>query len=519
MLGPTNTNREPSFLGPDDLLSEMDRVGIEEALVFSSRALYSHPEDGNRMILEETGGHPRLHPCWVLLPPGTRELPEPEVIVREMREAGVRAARLFPAMHNYPFVVDVLAPLLEALAEARIPLFLDTGRRHWSGLETNWPEVFRVCETYPDLPLVLVREGGTTQRILYGRWRNYPNLLIETSYLQTPGCLEEIARDCGAGRLLFGTGMPTFDPGPPMSLIEASGLEERGKADVAGDNLRRLMGLKPKPVGGGAWPCGKGGLRVFDAHGHLGRWEKVYYPIGTADQIVTHMDKCGVEKLAVSDVLAIGPDFRSGNSRVGDAVARHPERLVGYAVYNPNYESRMQAEMDRCFDDLGLSGIKLHCSLHETSTDHQSYRPAFRIANERGLPILVHAHHGPSAEFLKALLADHPGMYFIYAHLGGGAKAGLEPLLAVANEHPNLVFDIGLSTVPRGTLAWLVGQVSTRQVVYGSDFPIMDFAYQLGRVLRADISVQTKRMILFDNAERIFSAASRSRRPTDPRPS
>ena len=127
MLGPTNTNREPSFVTSENLLSEMDRVGIGEALVFSSRSLMSHPDDGNRMILKETADHPRLHPCWVLLPPGTHELPEPKVLIREMREAGVRAARLFPVMHNYPFVMDILTPLLDVLSGARIPLFLDTG--------------------------------------------------------------------------------------------------------------------------------------------------------------------------------------------------------------------------------------------------------------------------------------------------------------------------------------------------------------------------------------------------------
>ena len=325
MLGPTNTNREPSFISSQDLLSEMDRVGIGEALVFSSRSLMSHPDDGNRMILKETVDHPRLHPCWVLLPPGTRELPDPKVLIREMQEAGVRAARLFPAMHNYPFVTDILAPLLDVLAGARIPLFLDTGRRHWSSVGVDWPEVFRVCEAYPDLPLVLVREGGTTQRVLYGRWQRYPNLLIETSYLQTPNCLEEIARDYGPDRLLFGTGMPNFDPGPPMSTIRGSSMDDEGGAKVAGDNLRRLMGLEPSAKGKASWPCGGDGFRVFDAHGHLGPWEKVYYPFRTAERIVSRMDECGVEKLAVSDMLAIGPDFRSGNSRVGEAVGQASE--------------------------------------------------------------------------------------------------------------------------------------------------------------------------------------------------
>jgi len=42
------------------------------------------------------------------------------------------------------------------------------------------------------------------------------------------------------------------------------------------------------------------------------------------------------------------------------------------------------------------------------------------------------------------------------------------------------------------------------QIIYGADFPIMDFPYQLGRVLYADISEQAKRKILWENPARIF---------------
>ena len=118
MLGPTRTDREPCFRTPEALLAEMDRVGIAEALVYASHAAMGHPADANAWVVEATRAHPRLHPCWAVLPPGTGELPEPEELVAQMRAQGVRAARMFPAVHGFPLLERILRPLLEALSGA-----------------------------------------------------------------------------------------------------------------------------------------------------------------------------------------------------------------------------------------------------------------------------------------------------------------------------------------------------------------------------------------------------------------
>ena len=245
-------------------------------------------------------------------------------------------------------------------------------------------------------------------------------------------------------------------------------------------------------------------FRVFDVHGHLGRWDLKYYRDASAGEMVERMDQVGVERFAVSDIQAIGPDYRAGNDRVGEAVKTFPDRLVGYVVYNPNYESEMADEMKRGFEDLGCRGIKLHCSLHETSTEDKSYRLAFETAQAQNCPVLCHVYQGPSPEFLSGMLGDHPDMKFIYAHIGGGGKESLKPFVDVANARDNLFFDLGVSVMPRGTLAWLVEQAPPTQIVYGSDHPLNGFTFQLGRVLFADIPDALKRMILWENAARIF---------------
>jgi uncharacterized protein len=505
MLGPSATNREPSFRTPDDLLREMDRVGIGEALVHAGTAVISHPNDGNAEILRSTRNQARLHPCWVVLPPATSGLSRPDALVAQMQENGVRAARIFPTEHNFPLIGRYLRALLSPLEIARIPLTIDAGRTSWSQIALDWRGIFEIADAHPDLPIILLREGGTTERILFEVWDQFPNIHLETSYMQASGILEDITDRFGHSRLLFGSGLPAYDPGGPLGLLNGAQVTAAQRADIAGNNLRRLLGLPGRPPSEDPrWPCGKSGYRVFDIHGHLGLWCRKYYRDGTAEQMVARMDALGIERFAVSDIVGIGSDYRAGNDRIGEGVAAYPDRIVGYAAYNPNYESEMAGEMARCFDDLGCSGIKFHCNLHDTSTEAPSYRLGFRIAQERACPILCHVHEGPSPEFLMRVLADHPDAKFIYAHVGGGSPDGLRPLIDVANARPNLFLDLGVSVMPRGTLAWLVTQVPPQQILYGSDHPINEFSFQLGRVLYADIPDELKRAILWDNAARIF---------------
>ena len=505
MLGPTNTNREPAFLNVQSLLAEMDRVGIEEALVFSSLARESHPIDGNQHIVEAVQGIHRLHPCWVVLPPGTLEMPEPGKLVERMKSAGVRAARMCPVQHRYPLIERSCRALFKELTAAKIPLLIDTNRPSWSQTTLDWRDIFDVAENHPDLQLVLLREGGTTARVLFSVWDDFPNIKLDASYLQESRIVEEIVERFGAERLLFGTAMPQYDAGGPLASVLGAPVSDAARDSIAGDNARRLLGLPVLPsTTRSVWPCGERGFRVFDVHGHLGPWEAKYYPDSTAEQMITRMDQLGIERFVFSDMLGIGPDFRRGNDRVAKAITQFPDRLMGYVVYNPNYEASMKEEMRRCFDDLGFHGIKLHCATHDTSTEDPSYRLAFETAHERACPVLCHCNEGPSPEFLTNLLNEFSDMKFIFAHLGGCTRQAISKFVDVANECPNLFLELSVSVMPRGVLAWLVEQIPVDQILYGSDHPINEFSFQLGRVLFADIDDNLKQRILWDNAARIF---------------
>ncbi len=239
MVGKWPDYFEGSFYSPEDMVETMRYCAINEGLVFHSLSKYYEPATGNREILKLVKPHTMLHASWVLLPSQTAEMAQPNDIVYHMEKNDVHTARLFPYLHN--FLLEDVYGLLAVLANYRIPLFIDYGNIHWGDKLVPWPEIRRICENFPNLPVVLIHIGIGDNRILYPLLKAVKNLYIEISYYQAHKGIEHICRQFGAERLLFGSGMPVFAPGPPITMVIYADVPKEMKRLIAGDNLRNLL--------------------------------------------------------------------------------------------------------------------------------------------------------------------------------------------------------------------------------------------------------------------------------------
>ena len=245
MVGHWEPRQPGAYVTVDGLVKEMDHNGIQEALVFHSLAWWYEPRLGNEKLVEEIGGHPRLYPCWVIMPPYTGEMPVPGELVDEMQAHNVRAARISPQRIG-PLREVLFGELLEALGRHRIPLIVDYQLQHYSSQlgEIGWEGLQWALDSYPHLPFILPRIGQAMDRLLLPLMERYANLYIGMSYYVGHGGLKRLSDTVGAERVLFGTGMPTYAPGPAIALLTYSGLDEGAKRLIGGENLRRLLDLE-----------------------------------------------------------------------------------------------------------------------------------------------------------------------------------------------------------------------------------------------------------------------------------
>jgi hypothetical protein len=240
-IGPSDFTIGAAPVTAKDLSTEMERVHIHEALVYHASAASYSPARGNMQLCADIEGASHLQPCWVVMPHYTSEFHRPDELINRLGESGVRAVRMFPRSHRYSIAEWSAGELLAMLAERRIPLFLDFDRTHWAEEVVDYDGVSRICRLHPSLPVVLVREGIGSARYLYPLFDEYANFHIELSYYQAAGGIADIARQFGADRMLFGTGLPDYEAGPTITMLYFSEIPFSDKKMIAGDNLRRLL--------------------------------------------------------------------------------------------------------------------------------------------------------------------------------------------------------------------------------------------------------------------------------------
>jgi uncharacterized protein len=200
----------------------------------------------------------------------------------------------------------------------------------------------------------------------------------------------------------------------------------------------------------------------FDAHTHTGANDPDGYRV-SAEQLL--------EALAVVDARAVvftmhEPNgYPEANDRVIAEAEASGGRLVPFCRLDPNADPAAEAE--RCLA-RGARGIKLHPRAEQFTLDHPEAERLFALADERRLPILVHAGRGIPALGRHAyeLTGRYPNARVILAHAG---VSDLAWLWRHADERPNLLYDTSWWTV--ADFMALFSLVPPGRILIASDAP------------------------------------------------
>jgi predicted TIM-barrel fold metal-dependent hydrolase len=81
---------------------------------------------------------------------------------------------------------------------------------------------------------------------------------------------------------------------------------------------------------------------------------------------------------------------RLGNDRVAEAVAQHPDRLVGLGSLPLQDVALASAELERCMRELGLRGVIISSQVNGVELGDPLLRPFWAKAEELGAVIFIH---------------------------------------------------------------------------------------------------------------------------------
>jgi Amidohydrolase len=243
----------------------------------------------------------------------------------QLAENGVRAVRLCPRDQVYPLNDWMMGDLLSALAQRRFLVLLDVDQVVLpTGLfdvdPAGWDHIAWMAQAYPDLAFLLTRVGYRALRVLLPLMRRCPNLFLDLSYFATHQGVETLVAQLGAERLVFGTSQPLVDPAGSLARLAYADVTPRQREMLAHENLERLLARvsvprpsRPNPAATTsasslpATPAQAGstslaalaraggdlrqaGLKIVDAHAHLGPYRNFYIPENDAAGVVRVMD-------------------------------------------------------------------------------------------------------------------------------------------------------------------------------------------------------------------------------------
>lgn len=229
------SNPQPEqFTEMNDLKAAWDRVGIEGGVVHHAWAWEWSAERGNTRLLEEIEGQQHVRPCFVALPPATREMAPVLDFARRVRSLR-GAVRIFPGKHAWRVGDWCAGALFDALALVQVPLLVDIG-------ETDWDAIAAVLQGHPRLPLIVLDTFYRVDRVVYPLMQRHANLYLEANTYGAFLGIEGICERFGTERLVFGTNLPELEAGGPMALISYAEISDEDKRSIASGNILRLLG-------------------------------------------------------------------------------------------------------------------------------------------------------------------------------------------------------------------------------------------------------------------------------------
>jgi len=216
----------------EKLLSVLEALGIDKALVVSLRGVFYDADEGNAETLETCRMHDNLEPVATLRPTKSFMGREVELLAKK----GFRMLRFFPDLQGWPLDNVLLENLLEQCAQVGMPAAIPIGKNsgHATIIGRLAPAGCRVL--FSD---VYYGTMGECAEVMKQR----PEFMLEMGRTSTPYSVEAMCSEVGPSRLVLGTKQPLEYGLGAIEMVRAADITEPDKNAILGESLSRWLGV------------------------------------------------------------------------------------------------------------------------------------------------------------------------------------------------------------------------------------------------------------------------------------
>ena len=263
------------------------------------------------------------------------------------------------------------------------------------------------------------------------------------------------------------------------------------------------------------------GYYVIDAHCHIypekiaakaaGATDKFYgvegYGKGTVSDLKKICKRDGVDHAIVQSVATTPKQVKSINEFIADEVKKSKGFLTGLGTLHPDSED-LSGDIEHIID-LGLKGVKLHPDIQNFKVDGDKIFQMYEICEKKQLKMLVHTgdcrYDNSNPDRVLNVLKSFPRLTFIGAHYGGWSV--WEEAVRKLSDFPQFFVDCSSSFCfsEKSDFREMTLKYGAQKVLFGTDYPMWRAKTELERFFALGLSETENRMILSENAKKIFN--------------
>lgn len=226
------------------------------------------------------------------------------------------------------------------------------------------------------------------------------------------------------------------------------------------------------------------------------------------EDIIAGMDRCQIEVAILSSLSGLmHTETHKDNLYVRKLVHQNPNRFRGLAVVTPYAGRRAAEELETCLRDPGFVGLKLHPWIQGYYGGADFVAPLLEICQNHSAPVVFHTGTPPYAQayHIWVQAQKFPQVTFILAHLGLNYQ--WRDAIEVGKMCSNTLFDTsGISYT--FAIKRAIEELGPERVLFGSDNPFLFPETELQKVVTLGLNTKALKLVLCENARRIFGLPS-----------
>ena len=529
---------KPDYCSLEELLKDMDRLGIGQVVTYHNLARDLHPVHGNRYLMKDIADTPgakeRVIPAFAVNPSMLCAEGEMESVEKYLASGEVSCLVLFPKTNRYCFAE--IERVLERFRKYKPVVLVDV---------TELNPVINAADRAPSMDLEAVVEAArhfpeisfVIRKVMWWQFSHMlsvlartDNVYMDTSWLHTRDAIMITQEQAGRGRMVFGLGAKCHNGAAIAGLAYAHITQEEMDA-VAWDTFAGLLNDAGKrfveankrsmdnTVKNGFWNkfiSGEGvkDALVIDAHTHIGPFARSWViPCNEFDgqikEFEEDMERFGIDEVCSQSESELFGSPVKGNKELETAIGDRKDRFHGNLVINPIYAEMYTDEiLDEFFAGGYYKGMKLIPGYIGVDIRDSRLDSVFTYANRHKLYILIHSWADPfsSADNIAEVALKYPDATWIIGHMGGPTEGRHQcERIAQDPKYKNVIFEFCGSFTTEVPVEESLKYIDYRRLVFGTDTVVHDVAWELGRLLSMDIPDEWLKEILGNNMKKVLN--------------